>query len=147
MSYGSMRAELELLTKEALDPAGWVATPMQRKRFKVIGRQISKDPSKGIATAGRHLVRAAKHGLKSGLKTGPLWARGLSALAVADPAITAYNVRKHPEEYRGKKGRTMGRALGSTVGFLAGSKLPFVGQVAAGLAGEAVGSRIGRLAD
>jgi hypothetical protein len=56
-------------------------------------------------------------------------------------------MKKHPEEYKGKKGRSMGESVGLTLGTMAGSRLPFAGQILAGELGARAGKTVGRVAD
>ena len=92
-------------------------------------------------------MRQLRSGTRAGFRTGGAFSKGLHGLALAEPALTARSVAKHPEEFKGRKGRTLGESLGGSAAYLASARLPLVGAIAAGIGGQMAGGRIGALVD
>ena len=149
MMYQSMTSELVELRKEsgmAAKGMGLLLKPMQQKRLLATGRSIVRDPKKVTKLPGK-AMRQIRSGTRAGFREGGMLMKGLHGLALAEPLLTARSIAKHPQEFQGRKGRTLGESLGGSAAYLASARLPMVGAIGASVAGSVLGGRIGAMAD
>lgn len=149
MIYQSMASELMELAKEGgvvSKGVGYFMRPRQQKKLLATGRSMVRDPKKVLQLPGKAL-RQLRTGTRVGFREGGVMSKGLHGLALAEPALTARSMAKRPEEFRGRKGRTIGESLGGSAAYLASARLPLVGAIGASIAGQMAGGRIGSLID
>lgn len=137
-----MSEELIGLTKESKSLPGYLASPYQRKKILATLRSVARRPSKALELPKRY-GEMVRRGAKSGFKEKGVLAKGMHGLAVADPAITLYNIAQRPEEFKGRVGRSLGESAGLATSIMAGSKLPVLGQLIAGTVGRRAGGVVG----
>lgn len=149
MMYRSMASELTELVKEgglASKALGYFVKPTQQKKLLATGRSIVRDPKKIMQLPGKAL-RQVRTGTKAGFREGGTFSKGLHGLALAEPALTARSMAKHPQEFQGRKGRTLGESIGGSAAYLASARLPLAGAIGVGIAGQMAGGRIGSMLD
>ncbi len=142
-AYAYMTDELEKLAAKKKSRWFHLTTPGQAKRVGKFTEKVVRKPSTLRKVPG-FLAKSVGKGLKAGFKEKGILPKAWTGLLVADPILTARRVSKSPGMPAKEKGRSIGEALGGSLGFLAAHRAPFLGQVGASIAGSAIGSRIGK---